>query len=75
MIARRFALPTLQPLPGVETNPGFELTFICAGHPYKAFVRARNMQAASEEALIELAQQCPDFDPSEARLTASIQTR
>jgi hypothetical protein len=72
---RRLAMPTLAPLPGAATNPGFDLTFICAGHSYKAFVRARNTQAASEEALIELAQQCPDFDPENARLTSSIQTR
>ena len=54
--------------------PGWELTFICCGHDFKAFVRARNTEAATEEALIELAQHCPDFEPSESRLVRAVQT-
>lgn len=71
---KTLALPSLPTLYGVETNPGFELTFVCSGRPFKSFVRARNQQAASHEALIELAAQCPDFEPENARLVRSVQT-
>jgi hypothetical protein len=64
----------LPPLYGVETLPGYDLTFSCAGRTFKAFVRARNVQAASHEAMIELAAQCPDFDPEDARLHSAAQT-
>ena len=68
------AMPTLLPAYGVEWTPGFHVTFICSGQPFNAFVRARNQQAATEEAKIELAIQCPDFEPESARLVRSIQT-
>ena len=70
---KREVWPTLRTL-FPASHPGFEMTFICNGRDFKAFVRARNQQAAAHEALIELAQQCPDFDPENARLSAAIQT-
>lgn len=75
MMHRRLAMPSLPTPYGIEWNPGFEVTFICSGRPFNACVRARNQQAATEEAKIELAIQCPDFDPDTARLVRSVQTQ
>ncbi|NVO07181.1 MAG: hypothetical protein HXX19_15250 [Rhodoferax sp.] len=76
-MTRRLAMPTLPGLYGMEPSslPGFELTFICGGHSFKAFQRGRNVQAAAHEALIELGVQCPDFDALDARLVAAVQTQ
>lgn len=74
-MSQRHAMPTLLPAYGVEWSSAFEVTFICAGVPFNAFVRARNQQAATEEAKIELAIQCPDFDADAARLVRSVQTQ
>lgn len=74
--AIRSALPPLQHItPPVPTHmlPAFELEFSCAGRPFVAFVRARNSTAAKAEAELELAVQCPDFDPASARLVATRQ--
>lgn len=75
-LAIRSALPPLQHItPPVAPHmlPGFELEFVCAGRPFVAFVRARNAAAAAAEAQLELAVQCPDFDPASARLVATKQ--
>jgi hypothetical protein len=72
---RRLAMPTLPGLYGSEKLPGFELTYISAGATFRAFVRARNTQSAAEEGLIELAQQCPDFELEGARLVAALQVQ
>lgn len=77
MSTARFVMPTLAPLHNAHTAhpPAFELTFNSEGRIYKALVRARNVHAASHEGLLELATQCPDFNPEKARLLAAIQTR
>ena len=73
--AARFTMPTLPALYGVDNNhPGFELTFLCSGHIFKAFVRARNVRAAAEEATIELAAAEAGFEPDNSRLISAIQT-
>ena len=71
---RRYAVPTLSTPFGVERNPSFECTFLSSGRSFIATVRARNPQAAVEEGLIELAQQCPDFEPENARAVRVVQT-
>jgi hypothetical protein len=73
-MSQRHAMPSLLPAYGIEWSNAYEVTFICAGVPFNALVRARNQQAATEEAKIELAIQCPDFDPEKARLVRSVQT-
>lgn len=70
---KRLALPSLPQLRDSAKLPGFQLTFYCAHRSFRAYVRARNVQAASHEGLIELAAQCPDFDPDNARLVAAVQ--
>lgn len=70
----RLALPRLHQ-EGRYRMPGWELSFICSGHTFKAFVRAQNQHAASHEALLELAHQCPDFEPENARLVRSVQVQ
>ena len=72
---KRLALPSLPALAWHGAQPGFELTYICDGADFKTFVRARNQQAAAHEGLIELAHQCPGFDPDRARLVRAIQTQ
>lgn len=70
------ALPPLQHLRHAiprDQLPGFELEFWCDGRPYRAFVRARNTQAAREEALCELAYRCHGFDAERATLVVSKQ--
>lgn len=76
MTPRRLALPTLSAIyaNGPAALQGYQLTFFCGGHSFRCFVRARNQRAATEEGLIELASQCPDFDPDNARLVACIET-
>ncbi len=69
------ALPPLQYITPPDETPAFELTFRCDGQAFKALVRARNAESAAHEALIELAHQCPDFNPETARLVAAVQTR
>ncbi len=69
------ALPPLQNLTLPDPLPGFELTFTSSGRTFKAFVRARNAEAASNEAILELAHQCAEFEPERARLVAAVQTR
>ena len=74
----RKALPPLQRLlsePKSPQNPAFELTFISSGVTYKALQRARNIRAATAEALLELSYQCPDFDYEEARLVSAVQVQ
>lgn len=69
-------LPALYGAGDYQANnlpPAFDLTFICQGRTFKALQRGRNAQAAAAEAVIELASQCPDFEPGEARLTRAIQ--
>lgn len=72
---------TLPPLRGVEHSrlvdlpPAFELTFLCEGKHFKALQRARNLEAASAEAMLELSYQCPDFNFREARLVRAVQVR
>lgn len=72
----RLAMPKLPRLSlhDDELQPGYQLTFMCDGRTFTAFVRARNHQAASHEALCELANQCPDFEPENARVVSVIQT-
>ncbi len=70
----RPALPPLTLTPP-DDLPCFELTFRSGGQQFKALSRGRNAVAASHEALLELAHQCPDFDPETARLVAAVQTR
>lgn len=73
---KRLVMASLPATYGSDQNlPAFELTFYCAGHHYKAFVRARNSKCACEEATIELAAQEVSFEPSNARLVSVIQTR
>ena len=73
--AIRFTMPRLPALYGTDNNLlGFELSFLCSGHIYKAFVRARNVQSAAEEATIELAAAEAGFEPENARLISAIQT-
>jgi len=69
-------LPPMQHIthPNPDRLPCWELTFLCAGHTFKAIARARNSQAAAAEGLIELATQCPDFNSESARLVAAVQT-
>lgn len=64
-------LQHLQPSTPRESLPGFELEFWSDGKPFRAFMRAPNVQAATAEALIELAYKCADFNPEGARLIAS----
>lgn len=74
LVLRR-ALPPLQRLiQPTGQPPCFELTFACSGIPYKVLIRARNSQAAAAEGLLELAEQCPEFEPENARLMAAVQT-
>lgn len=68
-------LQHLQPTTPRESLPGFELEFWSDGKPFRAFVRARNVQAATAEALIELAYKCADFNHEGARLIASKEVR
>ena len=72
----RLAMPKLPRLSlySDELQPGYQLTFLSDGRTFTAFVRARNQQAASHEAMCELASQCPDFDPDGARIVSVIQT-
>lgn len=65
---------TLTPITETSRLPGFELTYLCSGQSFKALICARNSQAAAAEGLIELASQCPDFEPDNARLVRVIQT-
>lgn len=68
-------MPSLPPLAGsAPVMPGYQLTFNCTGRIFKAFVRGRNVHAASHEGILELASQCPDFEPENARLVSAIQT-
>lgn len=70
----RRSLPPLQYITqAAQTFPAFELAFMSEGHIYKALIRARNSQAAAAEGMIELAQQCPDFNPDAARLVSALQ--
>ncbi len=69
------ALPPLQHLTPPEPLPAFELTFLSDGRAFKALIRARNAEAATHEALLELAHQCAEFVPETARLVAAVQTR
>lgn len=73
----RGSLPPLQQLTAANPSqlPGFELTFLHDGHDFKCFMRGRNTEAAAAEARIALADQCPDFDPIEARLVRAVQTQ
>lgn len=74
--AIRSALPPLQHLtPPVPRHmlPTWEVTFDCGARPYLAVVKARNSQAAAEEARLELAHQCPDFDAEGARVVSCKQ--
>lgn len=72
----RSALPPLQHITyqNPDRFPCWELTFLCGGHTFKALARAKNSQAASDQGLLELATQCPDFEPENARLVAAVQT-
>lgn len=72
----RGALPPLQHIttPNPDRYPCWELTFLCGGHTFKALARAKNSQTAAAEGLLELATQCPDFEPESARLVAAVQT-
>ncbi len=72
-MSARLALPS-PCQEGRARLPGWELSFICSGHTFKAFVRANNQQAATHEAIIELAQQCHEFEPDNARLVSVRQT-
>lgn len=72
---RAFATPTLPPVFGQEKLPFFALTFLTDTGPYNAYVKARNSQAATEEGIIELAAQFPDFDAASARLIRAVQTQ
>ncbi|MDZ7939282.1 MAG: hypothetical protein U5M53_13810 [Rhodoferax sp.] len=71
----RRSLPPLQNLTPPTNLPGFELTFVHHGHDFNCFMRGRNTEAAAAEARLELADQCPDFDPVEARLVRAVQVR
>lgn len=73
MSARAIVLPTLHPVWGLEGRALYELTFVCRRRLFKAAIRARNQEAAHHEAVIELAAQCPGFEPAEARLVSSHQ--
>jgi hypothetical protein len=72
----RGALPPLERLlsPGAPTPPAWELTFISNGKTFKALQRGRNAQAAAAEAVMELALQCWDFDATDYRMLAAVQT-
>lgn len=71
---RRSLPPLVHITAAAQTLPAFELSFLSDGHTFKALIRARNAQAAAAEGLIELAQQCPDFNPDGARLVSALQT-
>ncbi len=75
--ARRLYCPTLPPLHLMCNSPRrhFELTFLCGGSPFKVVAPGANAQAAAAEGILELASQCPDFDPSSARMVAAIEVR
>ena len=63
-MAIRSALPPLQHLDAAQARH----------HPVQHHhIRARNAATAAEEAQLELAVQCPDFDPASARLVATKQ--
>lgn len=74
--AIRAALPPLQNLPPLiprDQLPSWQVDFDVNGRPYLAVVRARNSEAATEEARCELAVQCPDFDNDQARVVGCRQ--
>lgn len=70
-----FAFPSLHMIEGQETLPTFHLSFLTDTGPYNALVRARNARTATEEGIVELAAQFPDFDATSARLVRSVQTQ
>lgn len=74
LILRRSLPPLVHITSAAQQLPAFELTYVSEGHDFKALIRARNSQAAAAEGLIELAQQCPDFNPEGARLVSAVQT-
>lgn len=70
------ALPALERLTERTTpqqNPAFELTFISGGITFKALQRGRNVRSATQEAIMELSYQCPDFDYQDARLISALE--
>lgn len=72
----RGALTPLQRLtPPKGLQPAFELTFHCAGKPFKILQRARNQAAAAAEGMLELSYQFADFNFTEARLVAAVQVQ
>lgn len=75
--ARRQYCPTLPRsqllFPGPRRH--FELTFLCGGSPFKVIAPGSNAQAAAAEGLLELASQCPDFEPDTARMVAAVEVR
>ena len=75
MSRRPFAVPTLAPAHGQESIPSFALTYLTDHGLFNAWVRARNARTATEEGIIELAAQFPDFDAASARLVRSVQTQ
>ncbi len=73
----RGALTPLQQLTSQahQQHPCFELTFLSSGRTFKALIRAKNATTAAHEGLLELATQCPEFDPENSRLVAAVETR